>query len=97
MFKFLVIHGSASGIISVDVFNSRRHTVSPWRVYWTVSPSSRARLRAVYQKDPHHVFFFRGWSELRVQAYQRYGRDIAMRAWARSSLDSLSTSGRQNG
>lgn len=94
MYKFIVIHAAHSGALSVDVFNSKRGTVSPWRVYWTISNASRVRLRAVYAKYPSHVHFFKGWSTLRKEAYRRWGADMCKAGAAALSLDSLSTSGR---
>lgn len=95
MYNFAVVHRARSGAIAVDFFSSKRRTPCPWRTYWTVSPSSVARLRAAYAGGRKNVYVFQGWSELRVQAYKEYGQRAIAQGVALASFNSLSTSGRQ--
>lgn len=97
MSKFFVVHLSRSGLLSVDCFGPKRSAFPICRTYWTPTPASIGRLRAVYRKDPKKCYVLQGWSRQRVEMYKAYGRNILAGPGEVPSLDSLSTSGRGHG
>jgi hypothetical protein len=69
------IHVNSVGQISVDVWSSRRKVPNQWKVYFSLSPHSIIRMRAIYKRYPKLCIVTREWSPRRWKAYKGWCAD----------------------
>lgn len=90
------IHVNIVGKVSVDCYSLRHCGAAKWRVYFSVTPATVARLRAIYRKHPERFYISRQWSKERWRLYREWTVGDPVKGWRQagvSSLDSLATSG----
>lgn len=66
------IHKNVQSQLSVDIFNERHAGVSKWRLYFTVTPATVARLRRLYRADKTRFIITGEWSAGRWRAYKQW-------------------------